>query len=81
MFSVDTQKTIPAGDFKTHCLALMEEVKNKKHSLIITKYGVPVAKIIPVDEAPVNLFGWMKDSLIEQENILSPIDLPWECMK
>ena len=51
---------IAAGEFKTHCLKLMDEVKEKHSSFVITKRGRPVAKLVPVDESPVPLFGFLK---------------------
>ena len=78
MLSINTTETIPAGDFKTHCLALMDEVKNKRQAIVITKRGVPVAKLIPAEEVFPSLFGWMKDTVVEQGSILDPIDLEWE---
>ncbi|MBZ5572977.1 MAG: type II toxin-antitoxin system Phd/YefM family antitoxin, partial [Acidobacteriia bacterium] len=51
-------KTIPAGTFKTHCLALMEEVKAKRQTIVITKRGQPVAKLVPVNPAADEIFGF-----------------------
>jgi prevent-host-death family protein len=78
MLTINTSDTIPAGHFKTHCLALMDEIKNKRQTIIITKRGIPVAKLMPAEEVSQPLFGWMKDTVIEQGNILDPIDLEWE---
>jgi prevent-host-death family protein len=78
MLTINTSDTIPAGHFKTHCLALMDEVKNKGQTIVITKRGIPVAKLIPAAEVFPSLFGWMKDTVVEQGNILDPIDLEWE---
>ncbi len=47
-------KTIPAGMFKTNCLTIMDEVKAKRETVVITKHGKPVAKL--VRSIPV----WMK---------------------
>lgn len=51
-----THPTISAADFKAHCLALMDEVKNKKQTFVITKHGVPVAKLVAIDETPPSLY-------------------------
>jgi prevent-host-death family protein len=40
-------KTMPAGVFKARCLAVMDEVQSKRQSVIITKRGKPVAKLVP----------------------------------
>jgi len=41
-------KTIAAGQFKVHCLAIMDEVQAKREAVVITKRGKPVAKLGPV---------------------------------
>jgi len=38
-------KTIAVGNFKTHCLLLLDQVAQSRKSIVITKYGKPVAKI------------------------------------
>jgi prevent-host-death family protein len=78
MFKANQQATISAGDFKAQCLALMDNVKNKRQTIVITKRGVPVAKLVPVDEAKPSLFGWMEGTLIEKGNIIDPIECIWE---
>lgn len=43
------QTQIPAGEFKAHCLQLMDEVAATGQSLVITKRGKPVAKLVPLE--------------------------------
>lgn len=69
---------IPAGEFKAHCLQLMDDVKEKHLSFIITKHGIPVAKLVPLDEEPINLFGALKGNLKIKGNIVAPVDEPWD---
>ncbi len=54
-----------AGEFKTHCLAVMDEVQAKREPVVITKRGKPVAKLVPVDlEAGKDpIFGLLKDKI------------------
>jgi prevent-host-death family protein len=52
-------KTIPAGVFKTNCLALMDEVQAKREELLITKNGKPVAKLVPIDSDTDAIFGFL----------------------
>ena len=42
-------KKIAAGSFKVHCLAVMDEVQAKRQTIVITKHGKPVAKLVPAD--------------------------------
>jgi len=41
-------KKMAAGAFKANCLGVMDEVKRKRESVVITKHGKPVAKLVPV---------------------------------
>ena len=51
-------KTMPAGEFKANCLAVMDEVKAKRESVLITKHGQPVAKLVPVITDQDEIFGF-----------------------
>ena len=42
-------RTMEAGSFKSKCLAVMDEVHAKCETVIITKHGKPVAKLVPVN--------------------------------
>jgi prevent-host-death family protein len=43
--------TIAAGEFKAKCLGLLSEVETKRESVLVTKYGKPVAKLVPLELA------------------------------
>ena len=53
-------KTMPAGEFKTHCLRVMEEVRQRREPVLITKKGVAVAKLVPVDAPAKGVFGCLE---------------------
>jgi prevent-host-death family protein len=71
-------KTIPAGTFKTHCLALMEEVKAKRETIVITKHGQPVAKLVPVTVGVDEIFGFFKGKGSVTGDVVSPALSPEE---
>lgn len=71
---------IAAGEFKAKCLKLLDEVAEKRRTLVITKHGKPVAQVIPMP-ADETLFGSMKGSVISMGDIISPIEVEWEAMK
>ncbi len=76
-------KTIPAGTFKTNCLALMNEVQAKRETLIITKHGKPVAKLVPVDSDNDDIFGFLAGTATITGDLIEPI-VPleeWEYLK
>jgi prevent-host-death family protein len=52
-------KKMAAGTFKTHCLAVMDEVHAKRQAILITKHGKPIAKLVPADESTDDIFNFM----------------------
>ena len=67
-------RTIAAGVFKTHCLAIMDEVQKKRESVLITKRGKPVAKLVPAKENDKDdFFGSMKGKATIVGDIVGPI--------
>jgi prevent-host-death family protein len=70
---------ISAAEFKTKCLKLMDHVNSFHEEVVITKRGKPVAKLIPYSKTPSNpLFGYMKNSVTINDDIMQPIDVEWE---
>ncbi len=66
-------RTVAAGEFKAKCLKLLDEVAETRESLIITKRGVPVARVVPEPEFKARpLFGAMKGSVLWEGDIISP---------
>jgi prevent-host-death family protein len=70
-------RTIPAGQFKARCLRLMDEVRSTREPVLITKKGRPVAKLVPAESQPEDIFGCLKDEIKIVGDIESPI-VPWQ---
>ncbi len=55
-------RTMAAGSFKSHCLAVLDEVQRRREPVLVTKNGRPVAKMVPLDlpeeQDPLDLFGF-----------------------
>ena len=72
-------KTMGAGAFKTHCLALLDEVQERGEEIVVTKRGKPVARVGPVErEKPESIFGFLKGKARVVGDIVAPIVEPWE---
>ena len=71
-------KTIPAGEFKARCLRIMEEVRTKRVTVLITKKGRPVAKLVPADEDTDEVFGRLQGIVEITGDVESPIVAPEE---
>ncbi len=71
-------RQIAAAAFKANCLRLMDEVAQQRTPLVITKRGKPIAKLVPIDDKPIDLFGYMAGTIKICGDIISPIDdLEW----
>jgi prevent-host-death family protein len=68
------EKCVAAAGFKTNCLRLMDEVARERRPIIITKRGKPVAKLVPVEREPLDLFGRMAGSTKICGDIIGPIE-------
>ena len=51
-------KTMAAGSFKAKCLAVMDEVQAKRETVVITKRGKPVAKLVPVNAETDEIYNF-----------------------
>jgi prevent-host-death family protein len=70
-------KTIAAGEFKACCLSLMDDVQRTRQTVIITKRGKPVAKLVPVPAAAKDDFiGRLKGKILIVGDIESPVVPP-----
>jgi prevent-host-death family protein len=68
------ERRISAAEFKTNCLRLMDDVAKRRMPIIITKRGKPVARLVPLNEEPIDLFGYMAGTIRICGDIVSPID-------
>lgn len=73
-----SMKKMAAGAFKVHCLAVMDEVQSKREAVLITKRGKPVAKLVPVDRAKDDIFGFLKGKVTILGDVVSPALTPEE---
>jgi prevent-host-death family protein len=75
---MDNDRHVAAADFKANCLRLMDEVARERRPITITKRRKPVAKLVPVEQEPIDLFGYMAGTAKICGDIISPIDdLDW----
>lgn len=69
---------ISAAEFKTNCLRLMDQVAQRRVPIIITKRGKPVAKLMPLSEEPIDIFGRMAGTIRICGDIVSSTGEVWE---
>jgi prevent-host-death family protein len=61
---------VAAGEFKTNCLSLLDDVVLTGRELIVTKRGKPVAKLVPVTKTES---ASLLASVVWEGDIVSPI--------
>jgi prevent-host-death family protein len=78
-----TMKTMRAGEFRTRCLKVMDQVQKTREPLVITKRGKPVAKLVPADKSGKDIFGCLKGVVKIVGDIESPLSPPedWEALR
>ena len=74
-------KQIPAGEFKSKCLAIMDQVMHSGEPVVITKHGKPVVKLVPAERPADDIFGYMAGKVKVVGDIVGPITPleDWEC--
>jgi len=77
------RKTYGASEFKTHCLELLDRVKEDGEEYIITKHGVPVAKLVPLEGKTTRPLRGSHKSLVEIKGDIVDVtsENDWEALK
>ena len=71
-------KTMPAGVFKTKCLAVMDQVKAKRETIVITKHGEPIAMLVPIKNSVDDIFWIFRNRGRITGDVVSPVLSPDE---
>ena len=73
--------TVKASEFKSKCLALMDEVARTGKPLVVTKNGKPVAELRPHVGTTRKAAGVWKDRLLIKGDIIAPLGDEWDALK
>lgn len=75
VMSAKRETTIPAGEFKAKCLAILDQVQAGRGSVTVTKRGKPVARVVPIsaDRKTHSLAG----SVLEEDDLITPLHDVW----
>ncbi|MBN1947451.1 MAG: type II toxin-antitoxin system Phd/YefM family antitoxin [Bradymonadales bacterium] len=65
-------KTIGATEFKTRCLALLDEVSESHEEFLILKRGKAVARVVPVTVASTSPQAALVGTMITLSDIVEP---------
>jgi antitoxin (DNA-binding transcriptional repressor) of toxin-antitoxin stability system len=74
--------TIAISKFKATCLAALERVRKTGQPLRVTRFGRPIADIVPPrDEQRCDWMGSMAGTATIEGDLCEPIDAGWEALK
>ena len=76
---------VTISEFKAKCSALLEQVRLTRQPIRITRFGKPVAEIVPtaIVQDRASLMGSMRDSIKILGDIISPAsdEDEWEVLR
>lgn len=73
------KKLVGSAEFKAKCLELVEHVREARAEYVVTRHGVPVARLVPVDaeDRPASLVGSMAGSVFQYDDPFEPVPGTW----
>jgi prevent-host-death family protein len=78
-------KEVAISVFKAKCLDLLQQVQKTRKPIRVTRFGKPVAEIIPPSPqaGPADWIGSMKDTMKIVGDIVSPAndESDWEALR
>tara|TARA_B110000305_G_C19338280_1_gene587728 strand:- start:891 stop:1127 length:237 start_codon:yes stop_codon:yes gene_type:complete len=73
---------ISVSEFKAKALGVLDQVFQTKEEIIVTKRGMPIAKVIPFFSKDTDCSDRLKDYLIEEVDVVTPMGSgDWESAK
>ncbi len=76
-------KKISAAEFKARCLRVMDDVQATRETIVITKKGRPVAKLVPAEAPSHDFLGRLTGVIHISGDIESPAEPveSWEVLR
>ena len=67
-------KTMAISEFKTHALKIIDQLSKNHETIIVTKRGKPLVKLLPYEAAPDSITpGQLADTLVFEDDIITPL--------
>jgi prevent-host-death family protein len=80
-----TVQEVAISEFKAKCLALLEQVRKTKKPIRVTRFGKPVAEVVPPTPVagPEEWLGSLADTMEIKGDIVSPVieETDWEALR
>ena len=73
-----SEAVVNATAFKAHCLAMLDDVRDTRVPLVVTKHGKPVARVVPIDVEVATVFGALRHYFVGTHDDTALIEPePW----
>lgn len=70
--------SVPAARFKAQCLSLIEQVRQSRRPIIVTRHGQPVAKVVPFQARRHSIVGYSQGTVKILGDIVAPTGVRWD---
>jgi prevent-host-death family protein len=78
-------EAMPISKFKAHCLAVMDRVRRTGRPVRVTRYGRPVADVVPAtaQAGPLRALGFLATRTSVAGDIVGPVVEPdeWDALR
>ena len=72
------RRQVGVREFKSKCLHLLDEVRQTRQEILITKRGQPVARLVPTGDPTTDVVGRMRGTVKIHGDIVGPTCELWE---
>ena len=78
-------KEVAISQFKARCLAILEQVRKTKKPIRVTRFGEPVAEVVPpsIPERPASWLGTLAATGRIRGDVVAPVadEHDWEVLR
>ena len=76
------KETVSASHLKAKCAEVLDRVERHKTSLIVTRRGRPIARLVPFEkDASLALYGSLSGSVRFWGDVIEPLEVEWEAKR
>lgn len=78
-YATAAPESVSASDLKNEWHAYLDRVSRLREAVLVTRYGKPIAKLVPIDPSPEqSVFGALAGTVTEHGDIVAPTGESWE---
>lgn len=74
----DREEAVSATDFKTHCLELIDRIQRTRGEVVVTRYGKPVARLVPVEREGPSAVGCLRGGVLDMGDLVAATGERWD---